>query len=131
MQITLEALTAINSLVNERVNFTPDSEQWGVPDRWEDGLETGLEDCDGYAIAKLRLVFARLIDNGAPLDAIKLGLCYVETGEYHAVLVATCDGEDYVLDNRYPSPMRWEELPYKWDRFYLFGERAWRAADTR
>ncbi len=124
MNLTTSALEAINTSVNEGVAFVGDAEQWKEGDRWEDGTETGMEDCDGYAIAKLR----KLLAAGWPREQLKLALCYVDTGEYHAVLVATCDGEDWVLDNRQPHITRWQDVPYRWDKFYLLGERKWRVA---
>ena len=124
MSMTLKDLERINSLVNDGVTFTSDADQWDVDERWEDALETGKEDCDGYAIAKIRLLFAE----GWPREQLKLGLCYVETSERHAVAVATCNNEDFVLDNRYPHVMEWKLLPYRWEKFYLFGERIWRAS---
>lgn len=124
MSLNFDVMKKVNAEVNAGVAFVGDVEQWKEADRWEDGMETGMEDCDGYAIAKLR----QLLSLGYPREDLKLGLCYVETGEYHAVLVATCDGADWVLDNRHPHPTQWDDLPYRWDRFYLFGERRWRAA---
>jgi predicted transglutaminase-like cysteine proteinase len=122
MPLNLDELKEVNEFVNSRVIFTPDFEQWNQEDRWEDALETGKEDCDGYAIAKMR----KLLALDWPREQLKLGLCNVETGEYHCVLVVTFDGEDWVLDNRYAEPMQWELMPYTWDRFYLLGERKWR-----
>lgn len=125
MQLNYAALRTLNTAVNEAVRYTADPEQYRRPDWWADALEAGAGDCEDYAIAKLR----RLLALGWPRERLKLGLCYVETGEYHCVLVVTdADGEDWVLDNRYPLPVRWEMLDYRWDRFYLLGERAWRAA---
>jgi len=121
--LNLDELQAVNEAVNAAVTYTPDLEKYRRPDWWEDALEAGAAgDCEDYAIAKLR----KLLALGWQREQLKVGLCYVETGEYHCVLVVTCDGEDWVLDNRQSLPARWELLPYKWDRFYLLGERRWR-----
>ena len=125
MQLNYDALRTLNVEVNEAVTYTPDAAKYGRPDWWADALdEDNAGDCDDYAIAKLR----RLLAAGWPREALKIGLCWTEAGEYHCVLVATCDGEDYALDNRHPLPMRWEMVPYRWDMLYLLGERKWRTA---
>ena len=122
--MSLDELERVNAEVNSSITFTNDVEQWKEDDRWEDGTETGFEDCDGITIAKLR----KLLALGWPREDLKLGICVVETGDRHAVLIATVAGDDYVLDNRYPHVMEWKLLPYRWEKFYLFGERVWRAA---
>lgn len=141
MSLTFDVMKQVNAEVNSKVIYTPDIEQWGVDDRWEDALETGKEDCEGYAIAKLRRLLALRWDRAE----LKVGMCYVEpfrtidamTGlerdatmaeRYHAVLVVTCDGDDWILDNRHPNPVLWTALPYSWVRFYLLGARKWRKA---
>jgi predicted transglutaminase-like cysteine proteinase len=107
------------------VAYAPDPAKYDRDDWWEDALdESNQGDCEDYAIAKLR----KLLAGDWPRGDLKLGLCYVETGEYHCVLVATCAGEDWVLDNRVPHITRWQDVPYRWDRFYLLSERVWRAA---
>ena len=125
MQLNYDSLRTCNRNVNEAVTYTPDAAKYGRPDWWADALDEGnAGDCDDYAIAKLR----KLLAAGWPRAALKIGLCWVETGEYHCVLVATFEREDWVLDNRYPLPMRWEMVPYKWDKLYSLGDRTWRAA---
>lgn len=121
--ITYDQANAVNKKVNA-LPYNTDMAVFGLPEKWEDITERGTGDCEDFAIAKLR----DLLAEGASKEQLKLGLCTVETGEYHAVLVVTIEGEDWALDNRYPTPVRWETLPYKWDKFYLFGERKWRAA---
>jgi len=125
MSVTLDALTAINTEVNSAVTYVDDATKYKRDDWWEDALDEGNEgDCEDYAIAKMR----KLLAAGWPREQLKLGLCYTEKDEYHCVLVATLGNEDYVLDNRYPNVMRWEQEPYTWDKFYLLGERVWRTA---
>lgn len=120
-------LQEANRRMNEKYAYLSDQEHYGDEDVWEDAAD-GSGDCEDYAIAKLRLLLAE----GWPREAFKIGLCWVETGEYHAVLIATEDGEDWVLDNRHPEPTRWQDCVanqgYKFDKFYLLGECVWRAA---
>ena len=117
-------LKEINGTINEAVTYTSDPSKYNRPDFWEDALDDNKGDCEDYAIAKLR----KLLAEGWPMKDLKLGLCFVESGEYHCVLIATCDSKDWVLDNRHPFPTYWEDLPYRWDKFYLFGEKVWRVA---
>lgn len=120
----MKTLREVNLLVNETCLYRTDQEQFGQEEHWVDAMTTHKGDCEDHAIAKFHLLRA----DGWPLEAFKLGLCWVETGGYHCILVVTEDGKDLVLDNRYPYPMPWKDLPYKWDRFYIPAEGKWRSA---
>ena len=129
MSADFNLIKSVNAGVNAECSFRYDEDKYRQSDFWADALESGNEgDCEDYAIAKLR----RLLALGYAPDRIKIGLCYgAEAGTfggYHAVLVAEADGEDYVLDNRYPHPTPWKLAPYKWDKFYLLGEKKWVSA---
>jgi predicted transglutaminase-like cysteine proteinase len=116
-------LKEANSSVNETCPYTTDEEQYSTLEYWEDALTNKKGDCEDAAIAKFHL----LREAGWPLDCFKLGLCWCENNlGYHCVLIVTEDGVDMVLDNRYPYPMPWNQLPYTWDRFYIVAEKKWR-----
>lgn len=121
----LSSLLAVNSEVNAAISYTSDQQQFSRPDWWQDALlacpTSGYGDCEDYTLAKLH----RLQHLGFSADSLKIGLCWTEVGDYHCVLIATMDGEDYVLDNRYVDIQRWEELPYRWDCLYLVGKKRW------
>src|SRR4029079_18889398 len=100
-------LNFVNQRVNNAIRYTSDMTQWGTPDEWsapfaggKGSFETGLGDCEDYAIAKyvalraagvsanqLRVLLVR--DNIARLD--------------HAVLAANEDGHWFILDNRWTA----------------------------
>jgi predicted transglutaminase-like cysteine proteinase len=100
-------LNFVNQRVNNAIRYTSDMTQWSTPDEWSAPLaagkgsfETGLGDCEDYAIAKYvalraagvsgkRLRVLLVHDNIARLD--------------HAVLAANDDGHWYVLDNRWTA----------------------------
>jgi len=67
-------------------------------------------DCEDFALTK-RL---KLIAMGYAPDSLHLALCWTETREFHAVLIADTDDGQYVLDNRYPFPMAKQDLAYDW-----------------
>ena len=104
--------------VNVKVNLLPYKAEVG--DDWNPISEDG-GDCDSYAMAKLH----RLLDRGWPISALRLATCYVETGEYHAVLLADLNGQTWVLDNRYGHPAEFQLLPYKWDKIQVAGTQNW------
>lgn len=68
--------------------------------------ETANED---YAIAKRCDLKKHGIES-------RFATCWTETDEYHAVLIVRTDKGDFVLDNRYNDVMRFEDLPYRWDK---------------
>lgn len=91
---TVTDLQEVNRLINT-CPFKSDPLEF---DDWRPITEDG-GDCDSYAVAKLRALHAR----GWPIADLRLATCWVETGEYHAVLLARLDGVDYLLDNRSSS----------------------------
>jgi len=91
-------LREVNEQVN-RLGYTSDMEQYGKNDFWTSIVSTG--DCEDSAITKYR----RLFNLGWPLKDLRLACCYVETGEYHAVLIVSTDEGDVMLDNRQPHPV--------------------------
>lgn len=100
----------INSDVNARVTYKSDLQQFGVPEFWQEAGRFG--DCEDYALLKRAL----LLKSGWPQDKLFLSCCWVETGEYHCVLIVDTDKGFFVLDNRYQWPMPPKSLPYKWDK---------------
>lgn len=108
--------------VNATVNcfpYTSDATRYGQADFWARADGVG-EDCEDFALGKLK----RLIDLGWPISALRLACCYVETGEYHAVLVVRSGSNDLVLDNRQNHPCTLDELDrigYKPDRIQTTG----------
>lgn len=112
-------MQSINAAVN-RFPYEADADKYGKPDFWKSIDETG-GDCEDFAIAKLR----QLREHGWPLAALRLATCYVETGEYHAVLVVEAPGSRaFMLDNRQEDPVPLESLAmlsYKPDRIQAVG----------
>ena len=105
--------------VNEKFNAYPYKADPANFDDWSPANEMG-SDCDSYAVAKLR----KLIEAGIPIEAQRLALCYVETGEYHAVLIVETAEGAWMLDNRqhFPVPvLEIAALGYKPDRIQEFG----------
>jgi predicted transglutaminase-like cysteine proteinase len=108
-------------LVNAKVNLLPYVAEVG--DDWTPIAAAG-GDCDSYATAK----YERLAAIGWPREWLRLATCYVETGEYHAVLLADLDGRTWVLDNRHPWPTEFSLLPYRWHKLQIAGTRQWELA---
>jgi predicted transglutaminase-like cysteine proteinase len=124
-----ESWKAQMAQVNDEVNLLPyvgDAEKYRLPDFWTSIEDAGAGDCDDYAIGKLR----RLAALGWPIEALHLACCYVETNEYHAVLVVETPQGSYMLDNRQPEPVPIGSLALLSYRPAVIqavgGERAWR-----
>lgn len=107
-------------IVNAKVNALPYKAEIG--DDWTPITDAG--DCDSYATEKYR----RMVLAGWPKSALRLATCYVESGEHHAVLLADLDGQTWVLDNRYPHPMEYDLLPYRWGKLQIAGTQQWEKA---
>lgn len=118
-------LRKVNTNINKAVKYVPDSVQFKKQEYWNEADSKG--DCEDYAMRKRQ----ELRKLGYPKEALNIACCWVETGEYHAVLVVTTDMGDYVLDNRYDSVMLWRKMPgYKWDRISCEGNiTKWRTIE--
>lgn len=98
-------LVKVNAAVNV-MPYTSDVEKYGVPDFWARITDEGTGDCEDYALGKLN----ELLKLGWPISALRLACVYVETGEYHAVLVVVENNVAYVLDNRQSFPCSLSDL---------------------
>lgn len=118
-------MTVVNAAVN-LLPFVDDAEKYRLPDFWTSIDDAGAGDCDDYSIGKLR----RLVQLGWPVEKLHLACCYVETGEYHAVLIVETPEGSYMLDNRQPEPApiaSLELLSYRPDVIQAVGgEPTWR-----
>ncbi|MBX6329846.1 MAG: transglutaminase-like cysteine peptidase [Pseudolabrys sp.] len=95
----------VNRRINAAIRYIADVAQWGVPDRWsapvdaegKGSLDTGLGDCEDYAIAK----YATLVAAGTPARDLRVLLVHDHVaGLDHAVLAVRSDGRWLILDNR-------------------------------
>jgi predicted transglutaminase-like cysteine proteinase len=111
MSVTKEVFRQVKNLFI----WASDQEHYGVPDKWmsfADEVERGevfKQDCDGFSLTCAEL----LVRRGVPKAAIRIALCWTETGGYHAVCVC----RDEVLDNRQRTVKGWDQLRgYRWDK---------------
>ena len=106
----------INSDVNASVTYKTDLEQYSTPEFWKEAGAFG--DCEDYVLRKRHL----LLNEDWPTDKLFLCACWVETNEYHCVLLVNTDKGFFILDNRYNWPMTPKSLPYKWDKIERGGK---------
>lgn len=100
-------LNFVNQRVNNVIRYTSDMTQWGTPDEWSAPLaagkgsfDTGLGDCEDYAIAK----YVALRAAGVPAKQLRVLLVRDNIARLdHAVLAANDNGHWYVLDNRWTA----------------------------
>lgn len=102
-------LTQVNSEGNGSITWKRDTEVYGKYEYWDFPCEVdgkSYDDCDGYAIWKLR----RLIELGLPSTPLIFALAYDETKTFHAVLIVVTDAGEFVLDNRHTTVKTVREL---------------------
>jgi predicted transglutaminase-like cysteine proteinase len=100
-------LNFVNQRVNNAIRYTSDMTQWATADEWSAPLaggkgsfETGLGDCEDYAIAK----YVALRAAGVPAKQLRVLLVRDNIARLdHAVLAVNDDGHWYVLDNRWTA----------------------------
>lgn len=100
-------LNFVNQRVNNAIRYTSDMTQWGTADDWSAPLaggkgsfETGLGDCEDYAIAK----YVALRAAGVPARQLRVLLVHDNVARLdHAVLAANDNGHWFILDNRWTA----------------------------
>ena len=102
--MNISDLEAVNAECNA-LPFRFDPERYNSEDFWVEADAAG-GDCEDTVLAKLH----RLLKRGWPIDHMRIGCCYVETGEYHAVLEVMTEDGPRILDNRHQWPMTLEQL---------------------
>jgi predicted transglutaminase-like cysteine proteinase len=99
-------LAVVNRNINLAIRYVSDMTQWGVPDRWSAPLDTnnkgsfdtGLGDCEDFAIAK----YVALREVGVDAKDLRIVMLRnVSTGVGHAMLLARNDGHWLMLDNNH------------------------------
>ena len=108
MKPTAKLIEQVNRTVNSDVRYTADAHLYQIAEFWEVAEHAG--DCEDYALKKRQV----LLEQGVDPQYLRLATCWVEDGSYHAVLIATTEQGDYVLDNRAHFPVMRQELPYRW-----------------
>lgn len=98
--------------VNAAVNMLPELSDMALHGRSEFWTYAGTigGDCEDLALEKRR----RLIALGWPADAALIATAKDRSGDGHAVLIASTDQGDFVLDNRTSDIKLWSRTNYKW-----------------
>ena len=100
-------LNFVNQRENNAIRYTSDMTQWATPDEWSAPLgggkgsfETGLGDCEDYAIAK----YVALRAAGVPAKQLRVLLVRDNIARLdHAVLAVSEEGRWFILDNRWTA----------------------------
>ena len=99
-------LELVNERINAAIRYASDMKQWHRTDRWSAPLDrrhkgsfdTGMGDCEDYAIAK----YVALRNAGTPARDLRLLMVRDTSARtYHAVLAARDAGKWLLLDNRW------------------------------
>ena len=106
----------IHAEINRGTRYASDEELYGQAEFWE--VARGVGDCEDYALAKR----AALLSAGVRPAHLRLATAWVDTGEYHLVLIVTTDRGEYVLDARHAGPMVRQELEAQGYRWHLIEE---------
>jgi predicted transglutaminase-like cysteine proteinase len=106
--MSLADLFRANEHVNHSVAYRTDQDVYGEIDKWE--YPRGQGDCEDFALAKRQL----LIAGGYDPKLLNIAICLDHSGKGHAVLAATLDGNDYVLDNQTDDVLHWNQCHYQW-----------------
>lgn len=118
-------LNDTNVAINRAVRPVTDQALYQRAEYWTYATTAG--DCEDYALNKRRALIAL----GWPESALLLATARNSLGELHAVLVATTDRGDFVLDNVTNFVDPWEAVPYRWvSRQDRAAPLAWHRAGT-
>ncbi len=116
----MHTIQKVHAEVMRRFIWAPDAETFGVPEYWSSfarEVELGQSftgDCDNFALTCAE----RCLQLGISAKDVRIALCWTETGEYHAVCIAS----DMLLDNRQRWTIPWSKAGYKWDKSMRLSE---------
>lgn len=99
-------LYKVNAFVNHKIKPMTDMELYGEAERWT--YPTTAGDCEDYLLLKKK----KLQTLGLPPRALRITVVLDEHGEGHAVLTATTEDGDYMLDNRRDDILLWNDTHY-------------------
>ena len=121
MSFDYDTLSEINRSINENVQYVSDSDQYHLSEFWEVAKDKG--DCEDYALKKFKLCAER----GIPLESMRLAVCGVfnPLGDHAVLLVTDSEKQTWVLDNRYPYPMAYQDLTYTWVSIFNPVDKKW------
>jgi predicted transglutaminase-like cysteine proteinase len=109
----LQQLYEINKYVNDRVQWTSDSELYGNAERWAYPLDRG--DCEDMVLLKRRMLAKAGWPQGALLITIVEERGQEKQGKTrHAVLTVRSDRGEMILDNQTPEILFWYETNYRY-----------------
>ena len=99
-------LVAVNNHINQTVIPVTDMDLYRTVEYWT--YPSGAGDCEDYVLAKQRM----LVSLGWPIESLLITVVRDENGDGHAVLTVTTQQGDFVLDNRRPEILRWQQSRY-------------------
>lgn len=105
-----ELLDKVNRTVNRDYYYVRDEDQYRRADFWPAMKDTIAGDCEDFALAKREILRQEI-----PASRLQLAVCSTDEKELHAVLIVRDGDAEWVLDNRYPMPLKKYQLPaYRW-----------------
>ncbi len=104
---TWQELVSVNTEVNGAITPVSDQDLYGIPELWTYPVDSG--DCEDFLLLKKRNLERLGFDPNTLLITVVLD----EKNEGHAVLTATTEKGDFVLDNRRNEILLWNETGYK------------------
>lgn len=110
----LRQLKRVNRWVNGNVFQVSDRVSSGVDELWQrpDFTRMPKGDCEDIALEK----FARLADEGFPVDRMFFAVAFTRAFGLHTVLIVRLEDGDYVLDSRTAKIKAWNKVRYSWLR---------------
>ncbi len=110
-------LIEVNQNVNSEILFEFDEVQYGVEEYWS-YPESGMGDCEDFALEKRR----RLVGHGIDRAALKIATVMHKTKFYmHAILLIETDQGTFVLDQENSNVSLWYETPYVFEAREMVG----------
>lgn len=103
-------LDRVNTLVNASVRYVTDASLYNRSEYWT--YPNGRGDCEDFVLAKRKL----LLDSGWRAETLLIGVALDLEGLRHAVLIASTDKGDFVLDNQLERVVAWSETGYAWEK---------------
>ena len=102
-----DQLVKVNNDINQRIEAKTDMDAYAVEEFWT--YPSNIGDCEDFALLKRKILIDEM---GWHHSTLRMAVVLDENDEGHAVLMASTDQGDLILDNMRDEILSWRDVDY-------------------
>ena len=102
-----DQLVKVNNEINQRIEAKTDMDAYAVEEFWT--YPSNIGDCEDFALLKRKILIDEM---GWHHSTLRMAVVLDENDEGHAVLMASTDQGDLILDNMRDEILSWRDVDY-------------------